>query len=253
MELKHAIVRLPGENFAQGITTSNTGTASYELMMTQHAAYVEVLTSLGVEVVVLEAEPDYPDAYFVEDVAVVTPDVAVITIPGAAARRGEDHTIGPVLAGYRKTVHIRPPATLEGGDVLMVGSHYFIGLSGRTNEEGANQLGRILEEHGNTWMAVPVDVGLHLKSSVSYVGRNTLLVTQALASRREFGGYEKIILDNDEEYTANTLLINDYLIMPHSFPKTRKKLETLGFPVRELDVSEARKMDGALSCMSLRF
>jgi dimethylargininase len=250
---KYAVTRKPGRNFAQGITTSDLGTPSYELMMKQHAAYVEVLASLGLEVIVLEAEPEYPDAYFVEDTAVVTPDVAVITNPGAEARKGEVDTIEPVLARYRKTVRIRPPGTVEGGDVLMIGSHFYVGISDRTNQQGAEQLGRILEGHGNTWTTVPVEAGLHLKSSVNYVGRNTLLVAEEFASRSEFGRYRRIIVDETEEQVANALLINDCLIMPQGFPNTRKRLEALGLPIVELDVSEARKMDGGLTCLSLRF
>lgn len=253
MHFKIAITRKPGENFAQGITTSNLGTPSYELMAGQFGAYVETLESLGLEVIVLNAEPKYPDAYFVEDVAVVTPDIAIITNPGAKARRGEEDTIAPVLARYRETVRIQPPGTVEGGDVLMVGSHSFVGLSDRTNLEGAEQLGRILEAHGNTWTPVPVEAGLHLKSSVSYVGNNTLLVSEAFTSRSEFADYEKIVLDEAEEYAGNILSINDCLIMPLGFPDTRTKLEALGLPIIELDVSEARKMDGGLTCMSLRF
>lgn len=253
MHFKIAITRKPGENFAQGITTSILGSPDYEAMAVQYAAYVETLESLGLEVIVLDAEPAYPDAYFVEDVAVVTPDIAIITNPGAEARRGEEDTVEPILARYRETVRIQPPGTVEGGDVLMVGSHYFIGLSDRTNREGAEQLGRILEAHGNTWTPVPVEAGLHLKSSVSTVGKNTLLVTNGFASRSEFRDYDKIILDEAEEYAGNILSINDHLIMPLGFPDTKTKLEALGLPIIELDVSEACKMDGGLTCMSLRF
>jgi len=249
----HAIVRRPGENFAQGLTTSNLGRPSYELMLQQHDAYIKTLRHLGLEVIVLDAHPDYPDAYFVEDTAVVTPDVAVITNPGAASRQGEEDTIEPVLARYRRTLCIQAPGRLDGGDVLLVGRHFFIGISERTNQEGARQLGRALEQFGNTWTAIPVDAGLHLKSGVSYVGKNTLLLTEDFADLDEFQGYDKILVDATEAYAGNILLINDCLIMPQGFPRTRKKLEALSLEVIELDVSEARKMDGGLTCMSLRF
>jgi dimethylargininase len=248
-----AITRKPGENFAQGLTTSNLGAPNYELMLRQQQAYVETLRSLGLEVIVLEAQPDYPDAHFVEDTAVVTPDVAVITNPGATARQGEQDTIEPVLARYRSTARIQPLGTVDGGDVLMVGAHFFIGISERTNQQGAEQLGRILAEYGNTWTAVPVDAGLHLKSGVNYVGKNTLLLTEEFATMGVFEGYEHIVLDKAEEYAGNTLLINDCLITPQGFPNTRKKLEALGLAIIELDVSEVRKMDGGLTCLSLRF
>lgn len=249
----HAITRKPGENFAQGLTSANLGPPSYALILEQHAAYLERLRSLGLEVVVLEPEPDYPDGYFVEDAAIVTPRLAVITRPGAASRRGEEITIQPVLARYLPTVQIQAPGTVDGGDVLMVGSHFFVGLSERTNPEGAAQLGRSLEEHGYTWVALPVGAGLHLKSSVNSIGGDTLLITPELADYDEFADYDRIILDADEAYAANTLWVNDTLLTPKGFPKTRRKLEATGLEVIELDVSEVRKMDGGLTCMSLRF
>lgn len=249
----HAITRKPGENFAQGLTSANLGPPSYALILEQHAAYLERLRSLGLEVVVLEPEPDYPDGYFVEDAAIVTPRLAVITRPGAASRRGEEITIQPVLARYLPTVQIQAPGTVDGGDVLMVGSHFFVGLSERTNPEGAAQLGRSLEEHGYTWVALPVGAGLHLKSSVNSLGGDTLLITPELADYDEFADYDRIILDADEAYAANTLWVNDTLLTPKGFPKTRRKLEATGLEVIELDVSEVRKMDGGLTCMSLRF
>jgi dimethylargininase len=252
-QFTHAVVRRPGENFAHGLTTSRLGTPSYELMIKQHNAYIETLRSLGLDVIVLDPQPDYPDAYFVEDTAVVTPDAAIITNPGAETRRGEEDTIEPVLARYRNTLRISAPGTLDGGDVLMVDTHFFVGISERTNKEGAEQLGSILEEFGNTWTAIPVEAGLHLKSSVSYVGKNTLLLTKEFADHHQFEGYDRIVLDPAEEYAANSLLTNDCLIMPKGFPVTRKKLEALDLEIIELNVSETRKMDGGLTCMSLRF
>jgi len=249
----HAIVRKPGDDFARGITTSNLGTPRYELIMKQHEAYIEALSFLGLELIVLEALPDYPDAYFVEDTAVVTPDVAIITNPGVEDRKGEEDTIERALATYRKTVRIHAPGTVDGGDVLMVGAHFIIGISERTNREGATQLGCIFKEYGYTWTTILVEAGLHLKSSVNYIGKNTLLITERFAGRDEFKGYDKIIVDKTEEYAANTLLVNDSLITPKGFPNTIKKLESTGFDIIELDVSEVRKMDGGLTCMSLRF
>ena len=249
----HAITRKPGKNFAQGITTSDLETPNYKLMVKQHGAYIQALKSLGLEVIVLDPEPDFPDAYFVEDTAVVTPDVAVITNPGAENRKGEEDTIEPLLSKHRKTICIQPPGTLDGGDVLMVDTHFFIGISERSNWEGAEQLGRILEKYGNSWAAVPVNTGLHLKSFVNFVGNNTLLITEDFAGLNEFKGFDKIILNKEEESAANTLLINDCLIIPKGFPDTRNKLATLGLDIIELDVSEARKMDGGLTCMSIRF
>ncbi len=249
----HAIARKPGLNCGQGITTANLGLPSYDLMTVQHTAYVDALASIGLQVTVLDAEPDYPDAHFCEDVAVVTPDIAVIANPGADARKGEEDTVEPILARYRETTRIQPPGTMDGGDVLMVGRHFFVGVSDRTNWEGARQLGCILETFGNTWTAVPVGAGLHLKSSVSYVGQNTLLVTVEFAERTEFDAYDKIVVDEMEANAANSLWVNDHVLMPRGFPGSRRKLDMLGLPIVELDVSEMLKMDGGLTCLSLRF
>jgi dimethylargininase len=253
MRFTRAITRTPAENFAQGITTSDLSMPDYQRMLVQHKAYINTLESLGLEVLVLDALDQYPDAYFVEDTAVVTPDVAIITNPGAFARKGEQNTIEPLLSKYRQIAHIQHPGTLDGGDVLLVHNHFFIGISERTNREGAEQLGRIVSECGYTWEPIPVAAGLHLKSSVNYIGMDVMLVTQEFADLEHFQRYKNIVLDKSEGYAANTLWVNDTLITPMGFPHTKQKLESLGLPVIELDVSEARKMDGGLTCMSLRF
>lgn len=249
----HAIVRKPGANCAYGLTTAELGEPDLDLILEQHRAYTTALSALGLQVIVLEAEPDYPDAYFCEDAAVVTPDVAVITNPGAASRRGEVETIEPVLAEYRPTVCIRSPGTVDGGDVLMVGQHFLIGISDRTNRAGADQLGQILESYGYTWTTVLVGEGLHLKSSINCIGHSTLLVTNEFAERGEIRMFDRVVVDDDESYAANTLWVNDCLLTPRGFPKTRRQLEDRGLAVVELDVSEMRKMDGGLTCLSLRF
>ena len=135
----------------------------------------------------------------------------------------------------------------------MVGNHFFVGISGRTNPLGAAQIGEILERYSNTWMSVPVAAGLHLKSSVNAVGGDTLLIGTAYAGQPEFEGYRQIVVDPSEEYACNTLWINGTLLTPNGFPQTREQLETLGLPILELDTSEIQKMDGGLTCMSLRF
>ncbi len=248
-----AITRKPGKDFAGGMTTSNLGPPDFKTIFKQYDAYVNTLKSIGIDVVELDPLPGYPDAYFVEDMAIVMKNIAVITNPGADSRKGEVDSIESILAMYRRTVHIEEPGTLDGGDVLATGKHYFIGISERTKKEGAEQLGRILESNGNSWSAIKVQSGLHLKSCVNYIGNNTLLITKAFSEFEEFSGYDKIILDENEEYAANTLYINNTLIIPKGFPETKKKLETLNKKIIELDVSEMRKMDGGLTCLSLRF
>ncbi len=249
-----AIARTPGNNFAQGLTTTvSAKPPRFDLLLKQHQTYLETLKFCELEVAVLDPLPDYPDAYFVEDTAVVTPDVAVITNPGAETRKGEEESMVPVLAGFRKIERIRTPGTVDGGDVLQVGRHFFIGLSQRTNKEGAGQLGHILQRFGNTWATIPVGAGLHFKSSVNFVGKKTLLITPDFAECEQFNGYDKIVVEEAEAYAANTLLVNEHLLTPAGFPGTRKQLEVLGFEIIELETSEVHKMDGGLTCMSLRF
>lgn len=250
----HAITRKPAPNFASGLTTaSHQSPPSYQLLLEQHRRYSETLADLGLEVVELPELAEYPDAYFVEDVAVVTPEIAVITNPGAPSRRGEPDDIVTDISEFRQTRRISEPGRLDGGDVLQVDRCFFIGLSERTNMEGAGQLGKYLQEFGYAWTTVPVGAGLHLKSSINYLGENTLLLTGAVAAQAQFSGFKQILVPVHEAYAANTLAVNRHLLMPQGFPQTRKKLEPLGMPVIEMDVSEVAKMDGGLTCLSLRF
>ena len=250
----HAIARKPGPNFAQGLTTAvNETPPRYEILVKQHGEYIDALKSIGIEVTLLGELPDHPDAYFVEDTAVVTANVAVITNPGADSRQGEEETIAPVLAKYRKIERIKPPGTVDGGDVLQVGNHFFIGVSERTNHEGAGQLSQILKSYGYTYTIAAVGEGLHFKSSVNYVGKNTLLITEDFTKNDQLKGYDTIVVNSEESYAANTLFINDHLLVPRGYPDTRKKLERLDFTIIDLDTSEVRKMDGGLTCMSIRF
>jgi dimethylargininase len=249
----HALTRKPGKNFIQGLTTANLGPPNYELILKQYASYVDALKTIGIDVIELDPQPNYPDAHFIEDTAVVFSEAAVITRPGAASRRGEEVSIAEVLRQYREIEHIQAPGTLDGGDVLMIGNHFFIGISERTNLEGAKQLGGILEKHQKTFTTIQVGAGLHFKSSVNYVGKNSILVAQDFTSHEALNGYDKISVTKEEEYSANTLWINDHLLMPKGFPDTKTKLKRLGLPIIELDVSEMQKMDGGLTCLSIRF
>ena len=253
MKLTNAITRKPGKNFAEGLTTAKLGQPDYQLILKQHAAYVEALKVIGLDVIELEPQPDYPDAHFVEDTAVVTPEMAVITNPGASSRQGEEKSIAEVLAQYRRLENIQAPGTLDGGDVLMIDNHFFIGISERTNPQGTEQLGKILAKYAKTWSMIQVGAGLHFKSSVNYVGKNTLIVTADFANHRALKAYDKIIVSAEEQYAANVLWINDYLLAPRGFSDTTTKLKALDLEIIELDVSEMQKMDGGLTCLSLRF
>jgi len=253
MFFRRAVVRAPGPDSAMGLTTARLGNPDLSLLAAQHAAYVGTLRLLGLEVEKLPAAPGFPDSYFVEDTAVVLPEVAVIARPGAPSRRGEAAAIEPELAKYRPIARIATPGTLDGGDVLFAGGRFFIGLSERTNEEGARQLGRIVESHGYLWTTVPVGGGLHLKSSVNALGGMNLAVSPGFEPGEIFREFNRIVLDPGEAYAANTLWVNGILVMPKGFPRTHEKFAVLGLPIIEIDTTEMRKMDGGLTCLSLRF
>lgn len=253
MHFTRAIVRRPNDSMANGITMSTLGPPNYQKALLQFDAYVDTLKRCGISVIVLNPLEGYPDAHFVEDAAVIVPEAAIITNPGAVQRRGEVTSVEAALQPYRQTIRIQSPGTVDGGDVLMIGDHFFIGLSDRTNDAGATQLGNTLAGFGYAWETVPVAAGLHFKSSVNAVGKDALLTTQAFADHAALAGFCRIVVSEQEEYAGNTLLVNDHVIMPAGFPDTRKQLEVLDRPIIELDTSEFRKMDGGLTCLSLRF
>ncbi len=246
-----AIVRKPGRNFANGITTSNLGKPDFGKALGQHSAYCDALIKCGVELTVLDADERYPDGCFVEDTAVVNSMVKVISRPGAATRRGEEEAIARILAGYGPTESVTAPGTMEGGDILRAENHYFIGVSERTNSEGADQLSAILAKHGFTSSIVRVEAGLHLKSDIAYLGDGNFISTPVFSQVAHPAN--TIILDPEEYYSANCLRVNDYLLIAKGFPKSKSKILELGYNIIELDMSEFRKMDGGLTCLSLLF
>jgi len=249
-----AIVKIPCENIIRGLTSVNLGIPNYLEALVQHQYYINALRKCGLEVTILDANEKYPDSTFVEDTALLTPHCAIITNPGASSRKGEIHEIKKILINFYEMVEeIIEPGTLEAGDVMMVGAHYFIGLSERTNAQGASQLISILNKYGMTGSAVSLKNVLHLKSGVSYLENNNLLVTGEFKYHPEFQKYNLILIDGEEKYAANSLWINNNVLVPQGFPITKSKIEVLGYQTIEVDVSEFRKLDGGLSCLSLRF
>jgi len=252
--LKKAIVRKPCKNLVNGLTTANLGKPDYQLALIQHQAYIEALKECGLEATVLEADEKYPDSVFIEDTALLTPHCAIITNPAFHSRNGEIIELSQVIENVYPIVEtISTPGTLEGGDVMMVGNHFYIGLSERTNLFGANQLIGILAKYGLIGSTVNVENVLHLKSGLSYLENNNLLVTSSFINKSEFQKCNLILVDDDENYAANSLWINDKVLVPKGFPKTKKKIERTGYTTIEIDVSEFRKLDGGLSCLSLRY
>lgn len=219
----------------------------------QHTAYEWALVDAGCTVRRLDTTDALPDSVFIEDVAVVCDDVAIVTRPGAEARRPETTAVGEWLSRVRPVHFIEAPATLDGGDVLVVGRQVFAGLSERTNENGAVQLRHLLAPYGYEVVAVPVDGCLHLKSAVTAVSENALLINRSWTAAAAFEGFILIDVDPDEPYAANALAVAGRVLYPASFPRTRKRLETHGLDVRTLEVDELAKAEGALTCCSLIF
>jgi dimethylargininase len=246
-----ALVRKPGTNFADGITEAKLGRPDYNKVLKQHAAYCDTIAGCGLKVIVLEADERFPDSCFVEDTAIIINEVAIITRPGASSRLGEEAEISKALSYYKKIETIESPGFLDGGDILRAEDHFFIGLSGRTNKEGARQLSRILIRYGYTSSEVEVGSGLHLKSGIAYLGKGCFISVPAYS--KIAADSKIIILDDDESYSANCLRINNHILIPKGFPKSNKKIRELSYNIIELEMSEFRKMDGGLTCLSLLF
>lgn len=254
MHIQRAIVRTPCPEMIYGLTTVQLGKPNYAKALEQHAHYIAALESLGVTVEILPPDQNYPDSTFVEDTALLTPDAAVITRPGAPSRRGETQAIEKVLANYFQQIFfIEEPGTLEAGDILQVESHFYIGISQRTNTSGAEQMIRILNNLGYSASTIPLRELLHLKSGVAYLGNKYLVVAGELIHCPEFTDFHQIKITPTESYAANCLAINGSILLATGFPRTYQAVQELGYPIIELDMSEFRKIDGGLSCLSLRF
>jgi dimethylargininase len=219
----------------------------------QHHSYAELLQKLGAKVIALPEEKDLPDSMFVEDPAIVLDEVAVICTMGTETRRKEAPSLAKALEKYRKLAYLKLPGTLEGGDVLRIGKKLFVGLTKRTNPEGIRQLAVIVEHHGYDVTAVPVTGCLHLKSAVTYLGRNTLLGNRQWFHWQRFAGFEWVDVDPSEPHAGNVLAIGEAIVFPASFPKTRAIIEAKGFHVEPLDISELQKAESGLTCSSLLF
>ena len=252
-----AIVRPPGQNFGNGLTSAGLGKPDHEVALRQHEAYCAALESCGLRLIRLPADERYPDSTFVEDPAIVTGRGALITRPGAESRLGETAAIEHELCNHFAEVSaIVAPGTVDGGDICEAGEHFFIGISHRTNEAGAAQLGRMLTSFGYSHSLIDIrglSNILHLKSGMTCLGDNRLVVIEALSKTKEFSGYELVHVNSAEEYAANCLSINGCVLIAAGFPSFKEQLEDLGYSTIVLEMSEFQKMDGGLSCLSLRF
>ena len=254
---RNAIVRKPGKNFCEGLTSGRLGVPSYEKALEQHLSYCQALELCGLRVTVLEADMQHPDGTFVEDTAVLTRDSAILTHPGAKSREGEVAEIRAPLGRFFGTFHhIRAPGTLDGGDVCQAQDHFFIGISERTNEEGARQLAALLARQGYASSFVDIrgsKILLHLKSGLAFIGNKRLVVNEELAQHVQFGDYRLVRVNPEENYAANCLRLNERVLVPAGFPHLEDSLQRLGYVILSLAMSEFEKMNGGLSCLSLRF
>ncbi len=244
----HALVRPPGDSFASAI--SSTGARiDPALARLQHRQYCQALREAGVQVEVLPPDERYPDSCFMQDPALVIRGTAIVARPGAATRRGEEQLVAPLLRQRFPAVDITPPATLEGGDVLVLADRVYVGRSDRTNAEGIRQLAAVL--HPLPVDEIPVSGLLHLLSGVTYLGRSTVLTVRALAARPEFGGLTVLVVPDEEAYACNTLALGDCVIVPEGYPATAAILAAHGFRVFPVPVGEFAKADGGVTCLSL--
>jgi dimethylargininase len=253
--IARAIVRPPSATFPSGLTTAGLGAPDLDLARRQHGAYCRALEDAGVELVVLPPDDRYPDSTFVEDTAVVTSRGVVITRPGAPSRAGETATITEAFARLGAPVAtIEPPGTVDGGDICQVGDRFLLGRSARTDADGAAQLAGHLAAWGFGSEAVTVPPGslLHLKSGLSWLGDRRVAVVASISDHPALAGLERIPVPDDEAYAANCIRVNDVVIVPAGFPRTVAALAGAGLRPVTVDVSEFRKMDGGVSCLSLR-
>lgn len=251
MNLKYALVREPGPSFSRCISSHPLkNTISYSKALNQHSNYCQALESLNLEIIHLPSDNKYPDSCFVEDNAVIHDKKALIARMGAKSRRGEETAIKKVLQEYMETFQAVPPATIEGGDVIHLPDHLICGVTQRTNTDGVNQIKK--------WLGVPVDTCvdpniIHLKSYVTYLVKNIMITTRGYANHPVVKKFTPLIVPETEGYAANTLTIDDTVLIPDGFPKTQVMVRDAGFEVIALDMSEFQKCEGALTCLSLIF
>jgi dimethylargininase len=251
------VVRPPAANFEGGLTSVDLGKPDFEVALRQHEAYCRALAECGLALERLAADEQHPDSTFLEDTAILTSRGAVICRPGAVSRLGETEEIESLLRRDFSAVYkIAEPGTVDGGDICEAEDRFFIGVSQRTNEAGATQLAAFLAELGYT--STLIDIRglsniLHLKSGIAYLGHRRIVIIDELKDRKEFSGYDLVHVNAAEAYAANCLLVNDRVLVAAGFPALQRQLQELEYKTLVLEMSEFQKMDGGLSCLSLRF
>lgn len=251
----HAIVRKPGMTITQGLRAVDTGSPCLKTFQKHHQDYIDALKSTGANVTILEALEEFPDSVFIEDDALCLVEGVVIMRPGAPSRLGEAAALAPTLRNiYGDVTTIQGPGFIEGGDILTTEKEILVGLSARTNQAGVDELRELVKDWGYLVRQVdtPKDV-LHFKTDCSLLDEDTILATKRLAASGCFENYKVIHTADGEEACANSIRFNDLVLMPDGFPKTRDILEKANYTTRTIGNSEAAKLDGGMSCLSLRF
>lgn len=251
----HAITRKPGRSITGGLRAVDTGAPDLALMLSHHAAYIAALKATGATVIELDPAEGFPDSVFVEDTALCLPEGAVIMRPGAPSRLGEAAVMAPHLrAHYGQVIEIKGPGHIEGGDILVTEREILVGRSARTDAAGVAELAKLVAPWGHNLREVFTPPGvLHFKTDCSLLDGETILSTRRLAASGCFVGYRVIHTAPGEEAAANSIRFNNVVIMPAGFPGTRDAILAAGFSVTEIGNSECAKLDGGMSCLSLRF
>jgi dimethylargininase len=251
----HAITRRPSPSIIAGLRAVDTGVPDLARMQAHHDDYVAALRSTGAAVIELGALDAYPDSVFVEDTALCLPEGAVVMRPGAPSRLGEAAEMAPHLhALYADVVTIKGPGFIEGGDILVTETEILVGRSARTDAAGIAELARLVAPWGHSVREVMTPPGvLHFKTDCSLLDAETILATDRLAASGCFADYRVIPVAQGEEAAANTIRFNDIVLMPAGFPRTAERIAAAGFTLREVGNSECAKLDGGMSCLSLRF
>ncbi len=251
MAAKKALVRTPGASF-QGCISSHPlrHTISLDRARTQHARYCRALFDLGLEVIKLKEDDKHPDACFIEDTAVIVGHKALIGRMAKESRRGEEQQVKDILEQYLNIAQVVAPATVEGGDVIHLAKRLISGITQRTNSAGVNQL--------REWLDIPVTTIedshiIHLKSHITYLAQNTIVATKPYASHPALNEFNVLVVPDNERYAANTLTIDDTVVLAAGYPKTKALIQQAGFSTIDLDMSEFMKCEGALTCLSLLF
>ncbi|MFH0991081.1 MAG: arginine deiminase-related protein [bacterium] len=254
MKFTKALVRRPCANVVHGLATLHAEQPDFQKALGQHDSYIDALKRCGLTVTVLPADEEFPDSTFVEDTALLTPECAILMNPRAPSRNGEVVAIEQTLRQmYSRIERVSAPGTADAGDIMAVGTHYYIGLSTRTNNSGSAQIIEILGRYGYTGSTIPLQHALHLKSGVAYLENNLLVVADEFRNNSAFTTFHCIEAPEQESFGANCVWINGTVLLPTHCPELKSQIVAHGLSVLELDVSEFQKLDGGLSCLSLRY